>query len=186
MVSNMPENEKGLVTNNWLCLEMLERFRILQFADISEGMNILEIGCGAHAMATIPLAYLVGRKGRIVAIDRARWHCFKYIIKATGMFDRIIPLKCDARHLPSPFEHYDLAVVIHGIRSFNNETIIVKILKEMKRSAKRVFICESLPEGKTAAQKAHLQMYNLREEIFEALSGQKDDLHYFSQKNYVQ
>jgi hypothetical protein len=28
------------------------------------------------------------------------------------------------------------------------------------------------------AQKAHLEMYNLREEIFLARSGQKDDIHY--------
>ncbi|AEH23968.1 hypothetical protein PYCH_02690 [Pyrococcus yayanosii CH1] len=37
---------------------------------------------------------------------------------------------------------------------------------------------DCLPIAKNERQRAHLELYNLREEIFEALFGRKDDLHY--------
>lgn len=185
MMDQIPPEERFALPDNWLHLEMLERFQILQFAEIFPGMNILEIGCGAHAMATVPLAYRVGSTGRIVAIDRERWKFFEEITIAAGMEKRVIPLKCDAQKAPFPFENFDLAVILHGIRSLMTEEIIIQIFKEMRRVAKRVFVCHSLPEAKNAAQKAYLQMYNLHEPILEAISGEKDDLHYFSQNKLI-
>lgn len=58
---------------DWLHIEILERFRVLRFAPLEEGMNVLETGCGAHAITTVPLAYLVGETSRVVAVDKARW-----------------------------------------------------------------------------------------------------------------
>lgn len=55
---------------------------------------------------------------------------------------------------------------------------MVRVFSEMMRVASRIFVAESLPLAGTKAQAAHLQMYNLREEIFEALLGSKDDIHY--------
>jgi hypothetical protein len=49
----------------------------------------------------------------------------------------------------------------------------------MLRVARIAVIAESLPIAKTNAQRAHMEMYNLREEIFEAVLGRKDDIHYF-------
>lgn len=49
----------------------------------------------------------------------------------------------------------------------------------MLRVSDRVFIAESLPIANNERQRAHLELYNLRQEIFEALFGEKDDLHYF-------
>ncbi|WP_232461767.1 hypothetical protein [Thermococcus pacificus] len=55
---------------------------------------------------------------------------------------------------------------------------MIKVISEMLRVADRVFIAESLPVANNERQRAHLELYNLREEIFEALFGEKDDLHY--------
>lgn len=49
---------------------------------------------------------------------------------------------------------------------------------EVLRAAPRVFLAESLPIARTNAQSAHLAMYNLREDVFLAASGTKDDLRY--------
>jgi len=178
VLSKIPPRNEPPLPPNWLHIEMLERFHILQFAPIKPGMNVLEVGSGAHAITTAPLAYSVGETGRVVAIDLSRWRFFEEITSSAGLRHRIIPLKVDARELPFPFRSFDLAVLIHGVRSLKSEETMVKVFTEMLRVAEKVFIAESLPIAKNPAQEAHLEMYNLREEIFEALFGEKDDLHY--------
>lgn len=179
IIRRIPPRNEPYLPPYWLHIEMIERYKVLLHADIKEGMNILEIGCGAHAIATVPLAHMVGDTGRIVAVDIGRWAFFADIVKATGLWRRVIPIACDARKLPFRFQCFDLAVIIHGIRSLRSEENIIQIFREMFRVSPRIFIAESLPIAKSKAQEAHLEMYNLREEIFEALTGVKDDIHYF-------
>ncbi|ASJ08652.1 methyltransferase [Thermococcus siculi] len=179
VLSKIPLRNEPPLPSDWLRIEMLERFRVLRFAPIREGMNVLEIGCGAHAITTVPLAYLVGETGRVVAVDKARWRFFEEITSAAGLRHRIIPMKLDARELPFPFKMFDLAVLVHGVRSLRNEETIIKVISEMLRISERVFIAESMPVANNERQMAHLELYNLRQEIFEALFGEKDDLHYF-------
>ena len=179
LLLRIPPRRDPYLPPYWLHVQMIERYNVLLHAGIREGMNVLEIGCGAHALATIPLAFMVGDSGRVVAVDIGRWTFFEEIVKATGLQKRIIPVSCDARKLPFKFRCFDIAVIVHGIRSLESEENIVRILREMFRVAPEVFIAESLPIAKTKAQEAHLEMYNLREEIFEALTGRKDDIHYF-------
>jgi len=178
VLSRIPPRDEPPLPPDWLHIEMLERFRVLQHTPLKEGMNVLEIGCGAHALTTVPLAYLVGETGRVIAVDKSRWRFFEGVTSSAGVKHRIIPLKLDARELPFPFKAFDLAVLIHGIRSLKNEETMVKVILEMLRVAEKVFIAESLPIAKNERQKAHLELYNLREEIFEALFGERDDLHY--------
>ncbi|WP_232473402.1 class I SAM-dependent methyltransferase [Thermococcus thioreducens] len=178
ILSRIPLRNEPPLPPDWLHVEMLERFRVLQFAPIREGMNVLEVGCGAHALTTVPLAYSVGETGRIVAVDLSRWRFFEEVASSTGMKHRIIPLKVDAKELPFPFKTFDLAVLVHGVRSLKNEETMVRVFSEMLRVANMVFIAESLPIANNERQRAHLELYNLREDIFEALFGEKDDLHY--------
>ncbi len=179
VLSKIPLRNEPPLPPDWLHTEMLERFRVLMHASLEEGMNVIEIGCGPHALATVPLVYLVGDTGRVVAVDRARWRFFEEIVVAAGLKKRIIPLRTDARSLPFPYRIFDLAVLVHGIRSLENEENIVRIVSEMLRVADTVFIAETLPVARNERQRAHLELYNLREEIFEALYGRKDDIHYF-------
>ena len=178
VLSKIPLRNEPPLPSDWLHTEMLERFRVLRFAPLKEGMNVLEIGCGAHALTTVPLAYLVGETGRVVAVDRSRWRFFEKVTSSAGVKHRIIPLKVDARELPFPFKAFDLAVLIHGIRSLKGEETMIKIISEMLRVSERIFIAESLPIANNERQRAHLELYNLREDIFEALFGENDDLHY--------
>ncbi len=179
ILSRIPLRNEPPLPPDWLHVEMLERFRVLRFASVKGGMNVLEVGCGAHALTTVPLAYLVGETGRVVAVELSRWRFFEEVTTAAGLKHRIIPLKTDARELPFPFKAFDLAVLVHGVRSLKNGETIVKVFSELLRVSERVFIAESLPIANNERQKAHLGLYNLREEIFEALFGRKDDLHYF-------
>ncbi len=178
IIRRIPKRDPQEPTPFWLHFEMIERYKVLREANIEKGMNILEVGSGAHAITTTVLAYLVGDRGRVVAVDIGRWRFVNEILAQAGLKHRVFPLAHDATSLPLQYECFNLAVVIHGVRSFRNETTITKILKEMLRVSPRIFVAESLPIAKTKAQKAHLEMYNLREEIFQARSGQKDDIHY--------
>lgn len=178
IIEGLPPREEQHLPPNWLHFEMIERYEVLSHAYIEEGMNVLEIGAGAHAIATVPIACIVGDRGRVQAVEIERWHSFDEIVEASGLRKRVIPLSCDATHLPFPFECFDVAVCVHGVRSLRSEETIVQILREMLRLSSRIFVAASLPISHTKAQEAHLGMYNLREEIFEALSGEKDDIHY--------
>lgn len=178
IVRNLPVWDYEDLPPQWLHLEVVERFKVLLHASIEEGMNVLEVGAGAHAIATVPIAYLVGESGRVVAVERERWQFFEDILGSTELRRRVLPLKCDATQLPVPFECFSLAVLVHGVRSLHDEDTIVAVLRDMLRVAPRLFVAESLPSVRTGAQRAHLAMCNLREEIFEAVLGRKDDIHY--------
>jgi ubiquinone/menaquinone biosynthesis C-methylase UbiE len=172
------------LSSDWFRWQVAERYTVLKYAGLTSGMNVLEVGCGPQAIATIPLAVLVGKSGRVIALERGRWGDFWKLIEASGLKDRVIPFQEDARSLPFPYSCFDLAVCIHGIRSFESREAIVKAIREMLRVAKeRIFLAESSPIAKNMAQKAHLMMYNLRRPTLVALGLTKEgDLPYFSQE----
>jgi len=182
ILERIPKEGFDRLPPEWLHLQILERFAVLEYAEIREGSNILEIGCGPHAMATIALAALVGENGRVVAVDLGRWGNFWEIVKQSDLSSRVIPLQEDARKLPFPFSCFDLVTCIHGVRSFDSRESVVEAVKEMLRVTKeRIFIAESSPIAKNKAQEAHLEMYNLRRPTFLSLGlGKLGDLHYFT------
>lgn len=166
---------------NWLHWQIIERYMVLREAEVNKGSNILEIGCGPHAIATVALAILVGKGGRFVALDRGRWGKFWEIIKESDLESRVIPVEEDTRKLSFPYSCFDLVVCLHGIRSFANRFAVVATVNEMLRVTKeRIFLAESSPIARNSAQQAHLTMYNLRRQIFLAL-GHADwgDMPYF-------
>jgi ubiquinone/menaquinone biosynthesis C-methylase UbiE len=172
---------------DWFQWQIAERYMILKHAKIALGANILEIGCGPQAMATIPLAFLVGENGRVVALDRGRWGDFWKLIERSGVKSRVIPLQDNARKLLFPYSCFDLTVCIHGIRSFENRKACVEAIGEMLRvSTGRIFIAESSPIARNMAQKAHLTMYNLRRRVFLTMNRPEwGDIPYFSQNDLV-
>lgn len=172
---------------DWFQWQIAERHMILKYAKIASGANVLEIGCGPQAIATIPLASFVGENGRVVALDRGRWGDFWKLIGKSGVKSRVIPLQDDARKLPFPYSCFDLPVCIHGIRSFESRKACVEAIGEMLRVSKeRIFIAESSPIARNMAQKAHLVMYNLRRTVFLATGHpEAGDIPYFSQNDLV-
>ncbi|HEV2317639.1 MAG TPA: class I SAM-dependent methyltransferase [Thermoplasmata archaeon] len=164
---------------------MLERFAIVERTPIRPGSTVLEVGSGSHALTTVPLAFRVGSKGRVLAAERSRWANFRSVVRRSGMAVRIQPLACDARRLPLRRGAADVAVCVHGIRSLGTDASVVATIREMLRVAPRVVLAESLPRSTTRAQAAHLAMYNLREEVFWKAYGRRDDRHYLSVERLV-
>ena len=175
--------------SDWFRWQAVERQTVLNYAQIPSGANVLEIGCGGQAIATIPLAVSVGERGRVVAVDRGRWNDFWRLVEAGGLKNRVIPLQEDARKLHFPYSCFDLAVCIHGVRSFDGHRAILDAVKEMLRTTKeRIFLAESSPVAKNKAQEAHLMMYNLRRPMFLALGKEYSaagDIPYLSQEELV-
>lgn len=178
VLSRVPLQAGAPLPPAWVRCEMLERFDVLQCATFSGESRILEVGAGGHALTTVPLACRAGPRGRVVAVERERWTLFHQIVRAAQMDDRVLPVVADARRAPFRSDSFDLAWCVHGIRSLGNEATMVQIFREMLRVAPRILLAESLPIARNDAQRAHLAMYDLREEIFEARHGVRDDLHY--------
>ncbi len=178
LIRRMPLLEQPPLEPTWLRCEMLERARVLQHAPMAPGLRVLEVGSGPHAIATLPLALRLGATGSVVAAERSRWGRFAELVAASGLGARIRPVMCDARRLPLRDGAVDLAVCLHGIRSLETEATMVGVFAEMLRVAPRVFLAESLPIAGTPAQRAHLDLYGLRAEVFQASTGRRDDLPY--------
>ncbi len=185
LVRSIPLEDRPPLPPDWLRVEMLERYQILRHVCIDAGSTVLEVGSGPHAIATVPLAFMVGAAGSVMAAEPSRWGRFRAIVAASGMTDRIHPVRCDARHLPFESSSVDLSVCLHGIRSLGGPENLVTILREMLRVAPRIILAETLPVAKNDAQQAHLAMYNLRHEVFKMAYGRQDDLPYPSMDTLV-
>ena len=182
VLNKIPKQGFDRLPPDWLHWQIIERFKVLKYAEIIGGSNVLEIGCGPHAIATVALALLVGDAGRVIALDRGKWENFWKIMEQSNLSSRVIPFQGDARELPFPFPCFDLVACIHGVRSFDNRGAVVSAVREMLRVTEdRVFLAESSPIAKNKAQEAHLVMYNLRRPTFLAL-GHEDwgDIPYFT------
>lgn len=186
VVRRLPLQESPPLPPDWLRCEVLERYQVLRHAALVPGTTIVEVGSGSHAISTIPLAFAVGPSGRVLAVERARWTQFHSVVVDSGMEGRIRPVACDARRLPLRDNSTDLAACVHGVRSLESEEGMVRVFREMLRIAPRVFVAETLPIAKNNAQRAHLAMYNLREEVFRATTGHRDDMHYLPLESLVQ
>ncbi len=178
LLKKVPLDARPPLAPEWMRCEMLERHRLLEEARILPGTTVLEVGAGPHALTTVPLAFAVGPGGRAIVTERARWGRFREIIDASGLGDRLRPITCDARRLPLRPDSVDLTVCVHAVRSLVDEAGMRRVFREMLRVAPRLFVAETLPIARSDAQRAHLAMYDLREPVFEATTGRKDDLHY--------
>jgi len=185
LVHRIPLQDTPPLPPEWLRCEMLERDEVLRRIDLAPGATVVEVGSGAHAIATVPIAARVGSTGRVVAVERSRWAQFRTVVSASGLGGRIRPLAADARRLPMLEDSANAAVCIHGIRSLGGEGDTVRVVREMLRVSPVAILAESLPLARTSAQEAHLAMYNLREDVFEATMGKRDDLPYATLERLV-
>ncbi len=176
LIRRIPLQNRPPLPPDWLRVEMVERLAVLQRARIAPGATVVEIGSGPHAISTVPLAFVVGARGRVIAVERSRWGHFREIVAASGLAGSVRPIAGEARRLPLRADAADLSVCVHGIRSLGAPAHLVTVLREMLRISPRLFLAESLPLARNAAQRAHLEMYDLRHEVFKATSGRSDDL----------
>lgn len=176
LIRRIPLQDRPPLPPDWLRVEMTERAVVLRSARIASGATVVEIGSGPHAIATVPLAFVVGAHGRVIAAERSRWGHFREVVSASGLAGRIRPIACDARRLPFRTDAADLGVCVHGIRSLGAPVQLVAVVRELLRIFPRIFLAETLPVARNDAQRAHLEMFDLRHEVFEATTGRSDDL----------
>jgi hypothetical protein len=180
LIGRIPLQQSPPLPPEWLRCEAFERYAILRGTPLPEAGTVIEVGSGGHAIATLPLALRAGPAGRVVAVERSRWTQFRSIVAASGLGGRIFPVAADARSLPLCDDAAEVAVCLHGVRSLRGADNLVRVVREMLRVAPRAVLAESLPLARTDAQRAHLAMYDLRQELFAATTGVRDDLPYLS------
>lgn len=178
LLQRIPDQRTPPLDPNWLRYEMLERAQVIRSVRLSSGSTVLEVGAGSHAISTVPLAHAVGPAGRVIATELRRWTNFRTIVRASGLESRVAAVACDARRLPFRNDSCDAAACVHGVRSLRSVEGMVEVFREMLRVAPRIVLVETLPIARTDAQRAHLAMYDLREQVLLARSGRADDLHY--------
>lgn len=178
LIARVPLQDNSPLPPDWLRCEMVERHLVLGRARIPTGSRVLEVGSGPHAVATVPIAHVVGPNGRVLAVERGRWTRFHDVIASSGLGGRTRPVQGDAGRLPLRDGSVDAAVCVHGLRSLRTEGEMVAVFREMLRVAPEIFLAESLPVARNDAQRAHLAMYDLRADVFEANTGRRDDLRY--------
>lgn len=163
---------------NWLRLEVNHRFQVLNhFLSFPIEAKILEIGCGDHGITSMAIAGFLGEQARLLSIDIAR-------LREVHHFKRVCPrievVQCDALYLPFS-KVFDIAITFDGIRSFRSPDKIIQIFQSMLEWADETIIIATLPIAETSGQKLHLDLFRIREELFDALWGVKDDLFYFTE-----
>ncbi|MFX1505195.1 MAG: class I SAM-dependent methyltransferase [Promethearchaeota archaeon] len=163
---------------NWLRLEVNHRFQVLNHIlhfPIDE--KILEIGCGDHGITSMAIAGFLGSQGKLISIDIARLrevHNFKQVSP------KIEVVQCDALHLPFS-KVFDKTITFDGTRSFRSPENLIRIFRILLEWVNETIIIATLPIAETSGQKLHLDLFRIREELFDALWGTKDDLFYFTE-----
>ena len=125
---------------------------VAEFAEIEEGMEVLDVGCGAGLDALIA-AHRVGSSGRVAGVDyaepmldRARTAC------RAAELSNVRFVRADADSLPFPDDSFDV-VLVNGIFNLNPaRDAIFRELGRVVRAAGAVFAAElilvdPLPEG---------------------------------------
>lgn len=130
--------------------QIKHRLQLIQFWEIAEGENILELGCG-QGDCTISLAAAVGEKGSITAVDpasldygnpytlgQAQAH-----LKASPLGDRITFVQADPiSFLKSSTSRFTTAVLSQCIWYFSSPNVLRDILRELAPRVDRICIAE--------------------------------------------
>lgn len=146
--------------------QSLHRLKLIDFWGIKEGNKVLEIGCG-QGDTTIALAYAVGEKGFVHGLDSAdeSYGSPETIGKArkrilsTELKDRVkMTFDCDILNDDIVFEkdEFDVVVLSHCLWYFPDYDVLERILKKVRRYAKRICIAEWNPIITNSAQLYHL------------------------------
>jgi hypothetical protein len=163
---------------NWLRLEVNHRFQVLNhILHFPTDKKILEIGCGDHGITSMAIAGFLGSQGKLISIDIARLREVQNFKLAS---QKIEVVQCDALHLPFS-KVFDTAITFDGTRSFRSPDNIIQIFQSMLEWADETIIIATSPIAMTSGQKLHLDLFGIREELFDTLWGAKDDLFYFTE-----
>lgn len=157
---------KDKVTQQIHKAQSLHRLKLIDFWGIKEGDRVLEIGCG-QGDTTIALAVKVGEKGFVHGLDIAddSYGSPETIGKArkrilNSDIGKRIKMTFDCNLLNDDIifddDEFDVVVLSHCLWYFPDYEIFEKILKKVKKYAKRVCIAEWNPLITNTNQLYHL------------------------------
>jgi ubiquinone/menaquinone biosynthesis C-methylase UbiE len=109
---------------------------------LREGMTALDIGCGP-GFFTIPMAQLVGRTGRVIAVDLQEGMLARLRGKIAGteLEPRIVLHKCDETRL-GLLESVDFALLFYMVHEIPDKDRFFNELARIVRPAGRVLVVE--------------------------------------------
>ena len=161
-----------------------ERLELIEELDVSREDFVLDACCGKGYTT----AALARRSSMVCGLDLMNgygrngwWKDFRVEMFALGL-DQAIGLRANAAMVPLEDGKFTLAVSVHALRNIGNVSIIVDMLKEMRRITRvggRVIVAENLPVARTKAQEAHLRFFNLKTRLV------RGDRPYYSEAEMV-
>jgi ubiquinone/menaquinone biosynthesis C-methylase UbiE len=143
-------------------IQLQHRMNIVEAFGISEGMSVLEVGCG-QGDTTVALADRVGENGRVIGIDIASRDYgapmtlgqATDIIMKSGLGDRItFHFEMDL-DLFEPSEVFDVAVLSHSSWYFRRPEDLLRYFKKLRRMTKCICLAEWDLDFTHISQRAH-------------------------------
>jgi len=117
----------------------LMKMNLARIAGISEGMKVLDIGCGQGSF-TACVAELVGQKGRVVGVDITDEYLdeMNRNLDESGLRDRVEFVKSDAAELSSSIDSvFDATVSYRLIEELAHPKKLPNIILEMAKCARQ-------------------------------------------------
>lgn len=109
---------------------------------ISEGMTVLDIGCGP-GVYTLEMAKLVGKTGKVIAVDLQEGMLKKVEskIKGTEFEKRITLHKCEATRL-GIFDKIDFALAFYVVHEVPDQSILFKEVASLLKPKGKLYVIE--------------------------------------------
>ena len=109
---------------------------------IKEGMTVLDVGCGP-GFFTVPIAELVGSRGKVIAADLQDGMLQKLSmkIKGTELEDRVVFHKCETDKIGFK-DKVDLILAFYMVHEVPNKENFLKELKSILNFNGLIFIVE--------------------------------------------
>jgi ubiquinone/menaquinone biosynthesis C-methylase UbiE len=132
---------------------LLESPQRLLAPHVDPGMTVLDVGC-AMGFFSLPLARMVGEKGRVLCVDvepRMVKGLVRRAVKA-GLVSRIEPIVCgeDELGLSAHAGSVDLAVVIHSLHEMPDIERALRQISDALKPGGRLLVIE--PKGHVSPQ----------------------------------
>lgn len=109
---------------------------------IREGMTVLDVGCGPGYF-TVPMARMVGKTGRVIAVDLqdAMLQKLDAGLQGTGLEERVLPVKCEADDLNAP-AGIDFALAFWMVHEVPDKVRFFRQLKAVLNQNAQVLLAE--------------------------------------------
>ncbi len=170
--SGLTWKEYELNYNPYIALKL----RICRFFGIKKGWRIVDIGCGSGG-TSVAAASLVGRRGKVLAIDRSEEEisrCINYV-KRMG-FEEIVETRL-ANVLDLKFEsdYFDMALLLYSPQFLGYSEDLKEVLSTIKHWTVRIGVADHIPVPSKYDESVYLLFNWLSNDVARVSMGKKTD-----------